>query len=164
MLAGACGPSPLDVARESEPLIQTDALRYELRKTDVGVEVEILYTFTNRTGATVFIVNCGGAFAITLQKEESGRWVDAWGALIPACLSPPININVGELFSAVLSVFGGDLDKNIHPVFKDENATGVYRIAWHDALSSYSDRGYPFGDDLQLAYRISNRFALVDPR
>ena len=60
--ATACG-DPLVVEL---PLLRTTSAVYELQ-TDVSGDLtaRVDYTFTNRTGATVYIVNCNGYNAST---------------------------------------------------------------------------------------------------
>ena len=137
---------------------------YTLRETPSGVEVEIPYTFDNRTGAAVFIINCGGGFSLALQKQEGGQWVNQWGNIVYSCLSPPIVIDMWAQFSDVVDVSACDPDRNCEPKFKDRNATGVYRILWLSALSSFDAYSSPFGDAIPIHYRVSNQFELVDPR
>ena len=165
ILIGACGP--FDIDQEFTPLLQTDSSRYTLRETPSGrVEVEIPYTFENRTGAPVFIVNCHGGFLLVLQKEEGGQWVNAWSRDVPACLHNPIVIDMWAQFSDVVYVSACDPDSNCSPKFKDRNATGVYRIRWSSisALSSFDAYRSPFGEPIPVQFRVSNPFELVDPR
>lgn len=60
VLATACS-SPLGFERDVEAPIQTERLRYQLRRVDFGVETDIEYEFTNGTSGPVFIVNCNGS-------------------------------------------------------------------------------------------------------
>lgn len=145
--------------REPEPLIQTDALSYTLEQASGGLMVEIPYTYENLTGGPVYHSNCNGAFSISLERFEANTWKAAWYPFRQTCLSPPIEIREGEIWETSLLVWGAPPNTNTDPAFDVVDPTGVYRIVWNEALSSYQDQ-YPFGQIIDLEHRISNRFQL----
>ena len=142
------------------PLLQTDVLTYELVWDDLGFMVSIPYAFTNRTGGSVYLENCSGAFALHLEREDGGDWHSAWAPVLPACLSSPIVIEEDELWVDTLKVWGGLPGSNFRPQFDVADPAGRYRIVWDEALSSFQD-GLPFGSPLPLAERVSNAFQLT---
>lgn len=81
-----------------------------------------------------------------------------WSPIISACLSGPIVINAGETYETTLSVWAGDPNSNVGPQFEDSNPAGIYRIVWNSAYSTYNPNEYPFGTQLSLEERVSNRF------
>lgn len=143
------------------PLIQTDAQEYELELTgEEWLSAEIPYTFENRTGGTVYIPNCQGGFSLRLDRLEGFDWEPAWAPTLLACLSSPIVIEPGESFSQNLNVTGGLLGTNTGPRWDREDPSGIYRIVWVAALSSYDQDRSPFGPQIPLEYRVSNPFVL----
>jgi len=76
-VVGAGCSSITEPARDENAPIQTDRLTYRLRAEGPGRGVTIPYVFHNRTGATVYVVNCANAFHLTLQRLEDGEWQDA---------------------------------------------------------------------------------------
>ena len=142
------------------PLLQTDALTYELVRDDSGFTVSIPYTFTNRTGGSVYLPNCRGGFWLHLEREDEGDWHAAWSPFLLLCLSPPIVIEEDEVWVDTLEVWGGLPGGNVWPRFDVADPAGTYRIVWDDALSSYQDH-LPFGRPLPLAERMSNTFQLT---
>lgn len=147
------------IERDEELLLQTDRLAYDLDRDDLGFETEIPYAFTNRTGAAVYLVNCGGAWALRLDRKVGNGWEQAWGPVIPSCLSPPIVIEAGEVFSDTLRVWGSRPGRDAHPQWDVADPSGTYRIVWVAALSSFEDR-VPFGPQIPLEHRVSNAFHL----
>ena len=143
------------------PLLQTDALTYELVWGDPGLMVSIPYTFTNRTGGSVFLVNCLGGFGFHLEREDRGDWRPAWSPVLLDCLSPPIVIEEDEVWVDTLEVWGGLPGGNFGPRFDVADPAGTYRVVWDAALSSYDADGPPFGRPLPLPQRVSNTFQLT---
>ena len=150
---------PTEVA---DPLIQTDARSYELTVGPDWYSVNVPYTFDNRTGGAVYLVNCQGGFRQNLQRWDGKQWVDAWSPVLLACLSEPIVIAAGASFADALAVWGGAPSSNFSPRFEPEYPSGTYRVVWHDALSTYQDR-VPFGEPIPLDARVSNTFELHFP-
>lgn len=144
------------------PLIQTEEDAYALHPTDSRLETEIRYTFENRTGRPVYLVNCAGGFGIALDRLEDGQWIPAWGNVVPACLSPEILIEAGEVFSDTLHVSGGLPGSRNHPQFDRADPSGTYRIRWVQAYAAIEDR-LGSGPILLEEYRVSNSFDLSAP-
>ena len=121
--------------------------------------MEIPYVFTNRTGGPVYLVNCRGAFALHLEREDDGAWRTAWVPVLQLCLSLPIVIETNTTFVDTLEVWGAPAGSNTYPQFDADDPSGTYRIVWDNALSSFQD-SYPFGPQIPLDARISNPFTL----
>lgn len=162
-VAGCGSVGPLELDRDGEPLLRTDRTSYTLRPTDRGVEFSLPFTFVNRTGGRVYLVNCHGAYAHRLEKAAGNEWIGAWSPVLPLCLSPPIVIETGDTFADTLHIFGGDPSENVAPEFRVEEIDGLYRLVW-SARSSYDPDAQGFGELLPLEQRISNAFELEDPR
>ena len=146
---------------DDERFIQTESLVYELQPDWIGLRTEIPYTFTNRTGRTIYLVNCRGAFSIHLERQDEGAWKAAWSPVIPACLSPPIAIEKNTVFHDTLHVWGAPPDSSHYaPNFDLDDPSGVYRIVWGTGLTSFDANAYPFGPLITLDWRVSNRFTL----
>lgn len=145
--------------RDPNPPIQTEALVYELRRDARGLGTEISYVFENRTGAPVYLVNCKGSFALRLERWSAGGWAPSWDPVLYQCLSPPIVIDAGATSAHTLNVWGAAPGSNAYPQFEASDPTGVYRIVWLAALTSFQDR-LPFGPEIPLEFRVSNWFRL----
>lgn len=175
MLLTACSngtSAPSDVGdelealrtRDASALFQTDSLGYTLAAGDRGYSGVIGVQFTNRTGQTVYFVNCNGATGVRLEKRIGDQWQSVWSPVLSACLSPPITVQPGATRDFRIAVFGGYPGSNTAPQFTVADIAGDYRAVWPDALRSYQDR-LPFGEPLALAHRVSNTFVLrVEPR
>jgi hypothetical protein len=146
---------------DDERLIQTESLVYELHPDWIGLSAEIPYTFTNRTGRTVYLGNCNGAFSILLEREDEDGWKTAWAPWRQTCLSSPIVIEAHTVFHDTLHVWGAPADgTNVSPHFDQDDPSSVYRIVWGTGLWSYDESGPPFGTLIRLDWRVSNRFTL----
>ena len=149
------------ITRDVGALFQTDSLRYTLRAQSVGFDGEIGLTFTNRTGGTVYIVNCNESTAVSLEKRVAGQWETVWSPPIPLCLSKPITIAVGATYRTRIRIFGGYPGANSYPKFSTTDIAGEYRAVWAQVLSSYQPDSLPFGARLPIDRRVSNRFILA---
>ncbi len=154
----ACG-SVTQPPEDPGALIQTNSASYVLVSEEGWVTADIAYTFHNRTGGTVYLVNCLGGFALRLERWEGGSWRSVWSPALSACLSDPIVIEPGLVFSDALSVVGALPATSGFPQFDAAPPDGTYRIVWEAALSSYQPQ-LPFGDPLPRASRTSNPFTL----
>jgi hypothetical protein len=155
--AGGSAPNQTDVTAP----IQTDAAAYQLEPGSTGYTVTIGFVFTNPRRGPVYVVNCGGNAPPGLEKLVDGEWTRAWSAIVPLCLSPPITIAAGQQYQGKLHLFAGYPTNNAYPKFDTPQIGGGYRLVWHDVLSSYDDRTYPFGEQLPLTQRVSNSFTLT---
>ena len=148
----------------NEPM-QTESSSYILRTEDRRLRVEIPYTYENRTGGHVYLVNCNGAIRLRLERATHSGWRMAWSPFEQDCLSPPIVIDPGSTFDHTLVVDAGVYSSNVHPKFDIGNPSGIYRIVWTEALSSFDSHNryssqHPFGPPIPLEARISNPFRL----
>jgi hypothetical protein len=142
-------------------LLQTGHPSYDLEVDAFGDLVgHVDYTFTNETGATVYVVNCQGQFHLWLEQWDGTKWVSAWSAFVPECLSLPIVLEPRQTFEDTVFIWSGCPASDLYPELDCDNPDGIYRIVWEDALSSYQD-ALPFGRQIPLVYRVSNSFELV---
>ena len=155
-LSGCASPT----APADSPLLQTDSTAYDLVQTENDLHVSIAYAFTNQTGGRVYLVNCNGAFALHLERNEGDEWQTAWSPVLPACLGPPIVIAEDEVWRDTVEVRAGLHGSNLFPQFDVADPSGTYRIVWDNALDSFQDR-LPFGTPIPLSERISNVFTLT---
>ncbi len=146
--------------RDSDRLIQTEATEYDLQWDGLGLTVDIPYVFTNRTGGTVYLVNCNGGFGLHLERKANLGFRPAWWPVLRNCLSAPIVIENNDTFVDTLRVWGAPPGGNISPEFDVDDPSGTYRIVWDDALSSFNGYLYPFGEQIPIEARISNWFTL----
>lgn len=151
------------ITRDDAALFQTDSLAYTLRAGATGVDGEIGVTFTNRTGGTVYIVNCNGATVVSLEKRVTGQWKNVWSPPIPLCLGPPITVLASGTYRTRIRIYGGYPRTNSYPQFSVTDIRGEYRAVWLNVLTSYRDRP-PFGNALPIDQRVSNRFKLATER
>ncbi len=140
--------------------LQTDASLYTLAHQNDGLTTEISYTYDNQTGEAVYLVNCNGAFLLKIEREHEGVWSPIWWPILNECLSPPIIIDAGETYNGKLTLWGALPGSDIGPQFESEPGAGNYRLVWIDALTSFQDDTYPFGEQLPLSQRVSNTFQL----
>ncbi|HEU4630105.1 MAG TPA: hypothetical protein VFS08_10160 [Gemmatimonadaceae bacterium] len=176
VLLPACSDSPggpdvgipkrgVTPVRDTTALLQTGALRYTLRSGPYGYSGIVDVRFTNRTGATVYVVNCNGATALHLEKRIGDHWIPVWSPVLPACLSAPITVPPGGTHEAAILVFGGYPGGNAEPRFTVTEIPGSYRLVWDAVLSSYREDRSPFGERVGREHRVSNPFILeVEPR
>jgi hypothetical protein len=167
LVVSSCGGSPAEpadgpiapvVTRDSAALFQTDSLGYTMR-TDNGVTGDIGVSLTNRTTGPLYIVNCSGSTALALEKRVDGRWLSAWSAVSQLCLSPPIIVPVGGTYRTRVYIHGAPPETGTRPQWLGGDVAGEYRLVWQQVLSSYDDRA-PFGEQLPLEARVSNRFTM----
>jgi hypothetical protein len=151
-----CEGGFLDLA-DPERDFRTDRSRYTLRPTSQGLEVSIPFTYTNRTGTQIHVINCNQIAPPHLEKRVADDWVFAWGIVIPPCISPPIPIPVGATYADTLPVFHGFGD--VHPKF-ETSLDGVYRLVWESIRWNKDGSLVSIGDTLPLALRVSNSFRI----
>lgn len=155
----SCGGPP-DVPRDTEPLLQTSALRYTLERDELGFRATIPYAFRNDTGGPVHLPNCGGDVRPLLQVQRGDAWFDAWEPFRETCQDPPVTIAAGDVFTDTLRLFGAPAGSNLVPAFAFEEVEGVYRLLWNQAVTRH-DGGAPDPKALlPIEQRTSNRFVL----
>ena len=144
-------------------LMQTSAAVYRLRSHPAGVAADIVYTYTNSTGAPVYLINCNGDVSPSFQRERNGKWENAWGPGTNACLSPPVVIPAGGTYSDTLQMVVSRQDGAFYDEIISADSGRRYRLIWHQALASFDDKARPFGPDLPIEQRVSNPFVLTAP-
>jgi hypothetical protein len=145
------------------PAIETDARAYELEAGSTGYTTTIGFMFTNPSQAAVYVANCRGIAPPSLEKLVNGEWVGAWSAVVPRCLSAPIVIKAGQEYQGTLHLFAGYPASNVYPKFETPQISGVYRLVWHNVLTSFDSGAYPSGPELSKDQRVSNSFRLATP-
>ena len=153
--------SPADAPTDS--LMQTASTDFTLRADGPIHRLDIPYRYRNTTGATVYLVNCNGDVSPALDRLEDDRWVRAWSPEMNGCLSPPVVIHPGALYSDTLR-FAAGLDGN--PSYNQMawvGESGVFRLNWEQALSSFDADTHPFGPKIEVAHRVSNPFTIRRP-
>jgi hypothetical protein len=168
-LGAACSDSVMDpkrsrtiAAQDSAALFQTDAPAYTFTATGLGTEGRIRATLVNRTGRTLYFVNCNGATSLSIQRLDGEGWTWFWSPVLLDCLSPPITVPAGGTYTFDIRVHAGKAGSNQHPQFAGPLRTGRYRVIWHDAYFSYQSR-LPWGEPVPESQRVSNSFVIVAP-
>lgn len=133
---------------------------YTLEAQSRGWHGELDFSITNVTDRTVSFVNCGGAFALRLERWDDGEWVYAWSPVLPTCLSPPISLTPGESRDFTLYVFGGRPGGNSHPQFQVETIDGVYRLVVTSGYWDYGHDGPSWGEEVPRGVLTSGPFQL----
>ena len=143
--------------------MRTDATAYQLRSHPAGVATRIVYSYTNSSGAPIYLVNCNGDVSPSIQRERDGKWENAWGPGTNACLSPPVVISSGETYRDTFDMIVSRDDGAFHGEITSADNRRRYRLIWHQALSSFDVNARPFGPDLPIEQRTSNPFTLAAP-
>jgi hypothetical protein len=166
LLALAAGCSTVDVTGlrgtmlPGETPIQTDADSYTLREQGGGLATEIDIRFENRTGRTIYVVNCHGSLAPVLEKRVGNEWVPYWRPAQLMCLSPPIEIRAGEVITPTIRVWGAMPNTNQGPTWTSSDVEGTYRLVLGALVHDYTTIGQSFGQPVPLEFRVSNEFTL----
>jgi hypothetical protein len=155
--------TPLDVDTSEDQLLRTSADAYTLSRIEGAWELRIPYRYDNRTGGSVYLVNCNGYVPPSLERKTGSSWEGGWGAVEADCLSPAVVIPDGQSYSDTLTVFAGDYGSRTYPQFSGGHIDGVYRLRWDRALSSFDAYRSGFGSKVPLEYRVSNEFVLRTP-
>jgi hypothetical protein len=141
--------------------IRTDKDVYVLTSHNRGWHGEIRYSYANRTGRTVSLLNCRGVYRVRLEKWQDGGWVLAYDMILQACLSPPIHIPPGASHEGRLVIDVGARGSNNYPKLEIDEIDGQYRLVIDDAFWNYNHDGPAWGDKLPLAERSSGAFQIV---
>ena len=165
MTLSTSGCEVTSVAVAEDTALVTDGTSFLLHREiafgHVWYSGRIPYTFTNRTGSSVYLPNCRGGFDVGLQIEEGGEWVHAWGPVLLDCLSAPIVIEADEVHETTLGVLGCTSGGKCGPRLDLPRITSTQvRILWRTGLSSYDEDAYPFGELIPLEERVSHSFRL----
>src|SRR5690606_5694753 len=131
VLVAGCASVLEPPERDEDRPLQTDRLTYEIRRENDELRAEIPFTYTNRTGKTVFVVNCQGYAPPVLERLVGGEWRPAWAAVTMSCLSPPIVIEPGETYKETLVVYAAEPGTRKAPTFEVAEIEGIYRLVWH---------------------------------
>ena len=140
--------------------VTTGADVYTLERTSTGWSGEIDFGFTNETERTISLLNCNGSYGLMLEKQQDDTWVTAWAPILPACLSPPIEIESDSARSDEIRIFAGLTGSNYYPQFSVEAIPGVYRLLISSAYWNYDHDGPAWGDLVPLEHRVSNNFEI----
>ena len=160
LLSVSCEDHPVAFQAGSIVAFAADQENYTLDRTTDGYRVEIPFTYHNRSGRTIYVVNCNGAAPPVLEKNKGETWTVAWSGGAPDCLSPAIEIRNGSTYHDTLHVFAADPTTGIRPRFEDGEPQGTYRLLSNSLLWSFDASTYPFGEDIPVELRQSEPFLL----
>jgi hypothetical protein len=150
------------IDRDATAAVQTDSLVYHLtRHGDLAYSVGIPFRYRNDTGRTISIVNCHGGLAIALEKRLGGEWQTFYRPVLLMCLSPPIQIQAGEIYGDTARIYGVLPGHNAGPEFASDDLDGEYRLVWSNLVHGYDPDGSGFGE--LVGPLASNPFLLVAP-
>jgi hypothetical protein len=146
----------------TSPVITTDRESYRVRRTADAIEVDIVTTFTNRTGDTVRLHPCGTSQpTFVLEKWTDGAWKPAYSQACPAMLMlDPPKVAPGASRTDTARV-RGMLAPNTMPRFEAEPIAGSYRVVYTQAYRSWLPNEGP-GELLPLEQRVSNTFRMEE--
>ena len=159
--------SSTEVELSPGPALQTHGTSFRLERFErlrsTGYRVHIPYSFTNRTRTRVYLENCFGGFASSLEMQRADQWVRVWSQPLLSCESAPIVIERGGVFRDTLSASAALPGGSWHPQWiQAPEVSAAYRIVWLTGLSSYSPGRRPAGELIPLVQRTSNIFTLVE--
>ena len=168
VLTGACSNdgSTADVSgpeasrQSSEALVRTQGSEFQLSVSDGMLKGRVPYTYRNTLADTLYIVNCRGFVAASIQKKSGNTWTDFWSPIVLSCLSAPVKIAPGASLSGVAEIYGSRPGTNTFPTLPTGDLTGTYRLLISPVVHNYNDRGQGFGDPVPLEQRVSNEFRL----
>lgn len=157
----ACAPASTterdDAAMLEGPPIRTDEPRYRFEREDDGRELDVEFTYLNRTGRTVHVARCGTeGILFRLEKRVGEAWVTAYEPICPMILVPPFTVAPGEALEGEIVIV---LSPGAEPQLQVDEVPGTYRLV----LSVHGDwRPEPgeLGDPLPLAERESEAFEI----
>lgn len=155
---------PAAPARDTSAPLQTDSLFYAMREQWVGVAADVSFSFRNPLPDTIYVVNCREQLNVSLETRSDREWKDFWSPILMMCLSKPIAILPGSTFHGTAKIYGAPPEANAAPRFPVKNVDGIYRLKWGSLVLHYDDRRQGFGDPVPVELRVSNPFALDDPR
>ena len=152
-------PAPPALARDTAAPFQTDSLAYHLTWRDDRYEGSASVLFRNQTADTAYFVNCNGATGFQLEREEAGKWVAVWAPPQNQCLSAPIVVPPGDSLRRTTILLDGYQPDTpgARPLSADSS---LHRLVWTAMVHHYARRPPPFGAEVPLVQRVSNRFFL----
>lgn len=148
------------VPRDLSAAIQTDSLLVHLRYGDntYVATAPIHVTIYNPLRDTLFLSNCQGETAPTLEKRDAGVWVPVWQGIMSGCYTPPIAIAPGDHYALSVNFIAGRKGSSIAPQLQVEDVPGVYRLVWNGLGPSRAAPSSPVDS------HVSNDFAVVVDR
>jgi hypothetical protein len=158
-LAGApagCGQASVQPTHDAA-VFQTDREAYTPVRTRWGFEVVILFTYSNTTGDSLYIINCNRILPITLEKRDGDEWRTPVVSAYPACLSEPMVIAPRSQLVDSVRVLAGTAET------PDTMIAGTYRLVWHGLVRDYHMNRAGAADSIPSARRVSNTFRLRAP-
>lgn len=167
-LLGACRQEPVELALpvDDDTSITTDRERYTPEDFGDYVRYTIEVTYTNTTGASVYLAPCSST------PPPPHYWLehfdgDSWGyGYTGFCNSgpgtpPATEVEAGETFTDTLTLDAYRI-ANRYPQLGTDFVTGVSRFVF-DVVASVDDEGIANYDPLPLEQRVSNAFELRAP-
>ena len=155
---------PLDVDFGPGPLIHTDASTYIITKQEGLLEVGIPFTFENRLPENIYLQRCSTVvLPPILERKVGDEWRTAWSAPHYCASDRPFVLAPGALYVDTVRIYAHPFGDEREPQFQSSDVTGIHRLQWSRALTSYDSKGKPAGEQLPLRHRISNEFQLQGP-
>jgi hypothetical protein len=148
------------IVRDTSAPVQTDSLVYHLSGDTPWYGVGIPFRYRNDTGLTISVINCHRGLAIGLEKRVEDRWEKYFEPVLMMCLSAPMIIQSGAIFSDTARIYGAVPGHNSAPEFGSSDLDGEYRLVWSNLVHDYDHQsvtGKPVGP------LRSNPFLLVAP-
>lgn len=145
------------------PMFQTDSGAYHLVVTPTATErlVRIGASFTNTTGATVYMMPCGNSALMRLEKRVSDGWQVAYQPVCTLEARSPIKVPPGATYRDTATVLD-NLAPNTLPKFMVSPIEGTYRAVYAGFSSWDPSRvGGPPGEPLQDGVSMSNEFTIA---
>jgi hypothetical protein len=115
----------------------------------------------NPRADTSFIINCGGATGLYLEKQAGDTWTRAWTAVVPQCLTAPFVIPPNGHYTTLIDLYGAAKNVNAAPQFVVDDIPGVYRFVWTQIVDSFTRQPLSAGPPVPIELRRSNAFAVV---
>lgn len=157
--AGVRPDPPFAVA--STAAVWTDRASYVVQVRGGADLVDIIVTYANRTGGTVYVASCGGdPPAFTLEKRVGASWVATFSRPCVDVGYAPRALAAGDVYVDTLRVFAWSRTSGAEPALRTD-LPGEYRGIL-DLLRTWNPgTGEPgLGERLPQDARTSNRFVL----
>lgn len=156
LIAASCA---LVSGRGTPAPVQTDRAVYQLRVGGTDVEDQIVATYTNRTGRTVYMRPCGHQG----PKFELERYVEReWIRLQDYAGCPLVQVAAVEIAPGAQQVDTIPFTLISYRLSHAEPSTSdTYRLIYHD-LYWAREEGYRESGTLPEEARLSNAFRIVD--